>query len=68
MPYIVFGGEGFGAAEDDAVDDNEGDEEAEGFVEVGEVGLHDKLDDGDESCNHDDESGNAHLVRNKRFE
>ena len=59
----VLRGERLGAAEDDAVHDDEGDEDAERGREVGQIGLHEEVDRRDESRYDDDVAGNVHRRR-----
>jgi hypothetical protein len=57
----VFGGECLGAAQNDAVDHDQGDEHAQVEKEGVGIGLHHLLDDDDESGDDDNETGDAHL-------
>ena len=58
----VLGCKGFGTTKDDAVHDDEGDEQTEGLIDLGRVGLHEHLQGSDEGGNHDDVRGDAHLI------
>ena len=62
VPYVVLRSEGFGATQHDAVDHDEGDEETQRGIEVGDEALHHHLDDGYEGGNDDDEAWNTYFV------
>ena len=59
----VLRGEGFRPAEDDAVDDDEGNESAQRLVHIKADRLDEEVDDGDEGGDDEDEGGDAHLFR-----
>ena len=62
--HAVLRGEGLGAAENDAVDDDERDEHAEALGQGREISLQQKVDDGDKARDDDDVGRNADLIRN----
>ena len=59
---VVLRCECLSTAEDDAVDHDEWDEQSEGGIDVGHVGLHHHLQDGHERCDNDDVAWDAHHV------
>ena len=61
--HAVLAREHFRAAEHDAVDDDQGKEDAERVVQVGQERFHDHLHQGHEGCDDHDEAGDADLVR-----
>ena len=58
----VLAGKGFSTPQDDAVHHDEWDEDAEALVDVGQIGLHDELQDGDEGGDDHHEHRYAHFV------
>ena len=50
----LLGCEGLSTSEDDTVHNNQGNEESQGSVNVGQESLDDKLQDGDKGSNHYD--------------
>ena len=58
----VFRGEGLSTTEHDAVHHDKRNKQAEGFVNVGNVGLHHQLDDGHKRGYDHDEAGDTNLV------
>jgi hypothetical protein len=62
----VFGGEGLGASQDGAVDDDEGDEEAKRLVQLMGIGVETQIDQGHQGGDQDDIDGDAHLRAHDR--
>ena len=59
--HIVLAGKHLGTAQNDAVDNDQGQEHAQCGVQAVHVGVHDHLDDGDEACDDDDVAGQMDL-------
>ena len=55
--YLVFAGEHFRSAQDDAVDGDQGQEGAQGAVKIRHEAVHQKIDEGHEPGNDDDIAG-----------
>ena len=58
----ILRGESLSATQHDAVHHDEGDEQTEGLVDVGHIGLHDELHHRHERGDDHNEAGDAHLV------
>ena len=61
-------GEALSTSEDDTVDNNQGNKQSKGSVNVGQESLDDKLQHGDEGCDNHDEYGDANLVGGDRLQ
>ena len=64
----VLGSKALSTSEDDTVDNNQGNKQSKGSVNVGQESLDDKLQHGDEGCNNHDEYGDANLVGGNRLQ
>ena len=61
---LVLAGVHFGTAENDAVNNDQRQENAQGSVQIREVSLNEHLHDGNETGDDGDKSGDTNLVRN----